>query len=809
MTLDLDSTLNKRQAEAVRHTQGPLLVLAGAGSGKTRVITYKIAHLVLDQGLKPWQILAVTFTNKAAAEMRERSEALLGPEAREVWLGTFHSIGLRVLRRHADLVERTRNFVIYDEDDRERLIKRVMRDMNISKDVLNARKVRYYVDDQKHLLRGPDHAELPVVGYIDALCAKVYKGYEAAKKNADAFDFSDLIFRFVHLLKKHEPVLSEWRYRWRYIMVDEFQDTDHAQYELLRMLAGDKANLCVVGDDDQSIYRWRGADVSNILEYPTHFPDHKVMSVRLEQNYRSTGFILEAASALIRNNKERHEKTLWTDKAHGHKLLCYQADTESGEARWVVRKALRGHKDGTPLSEVAVFYRTHSQSRSFEDALRAHSVPYKVVGGLKFYERREVKDVLGYLRVVQNPRDEVALMRVINTPTRGIGAKTMERAHAMALERETSLFDGLMLLANQPGGKRSKRSIESFTQTIMRLRSVAANENDVFRVAEAILDETGYLTRLQEEGTIEAETRAENVQELLVSIEEWRTRAEDRSLSAFLDHVALLTSLDEGAPEVDALTLMTVHAAKGLEFDTVFVTGLEEDVFPHFNSKDDEAIEEERRLAYVAITRGRKHVSLTWARSRRRFGRVDMNPPSRFLHEIPDNVRTFESESGARGSSILKNKGLSNAPTWTKAATAATPRALGGVADDNQDAGGWAGAGSQAPARQPAASGWSKPSAPAWASANASSEPTIDLNSDMEPDSQSSRQGGLDYSDSQVPPDEIHGGGSMLGRQVRHPRFGVGTVARVEGQGANAKVMVQFPSFGSKKIVARFLEPVE
>ena len=777
--LNLDELLNAEQARAARHTEGPLLVLAGAGSGKTRVITYRIANLITQLGLKPWQILAVTFTNKAAAEMRERVEGLLGPEARDLWLGTFHSICLRVLRRHADLVHRTSSFVVYDEDDREKLLKRVLKSENISKDVLTVRKVRYWLDDQKHRLRGPNHPELPAVGHIDRLCARVYRGYEQAKRRADAFDFSDLIFHAVKLMEKNPAVLSEYQYRWRYMLVDEFQDTDHAQYRLLKLLAGDRANLCVVGDDDQSIYRWRGAEVKNILGFPMDFPNKTVEVVRLERNYRSTGNVLAAASALIKNNSERHDKTLWTDQPAGDPIGCYQAETESGEARWVVRKALELRRGGVPLRQITVFYRTHSQSRVFEDALRQRSTPYIVVGGLKFYERKEVKDILAYLRLVANPRDDIAFLRVVNTPARGIGGTTIQRAQAIADAEERPLFDASQLLAQRPEGGRAKKKLEGFSTLMATLRNVAHSTGDVFRVAEAVLSETGYLTRLKDEGTLESETRAENLDELMLSIQEWRTRAEDRSLAAFLDHVSLLTSLDESDPGADAMTLMTVHAAKGLEFDTVFVTGLEEDVFPHFNSKEEEAIEEERRLAYVAITRGKQRVFLTWARSRQRFGRLDMNPPSRFLGEIPKEITSFHAERGFSRDQALGSAGR-----------------RGSV---GRGAGGWTGGGSFAGSRDPFAGGTPKRDAPrsgSWASASSA-------------DSQADGDDGptLDYSTSQVAADDFDsGGGSWVGRRVRHPRFGVGKVARVDGTGDRAKVTVQFRSFGSKTIIAKFLE---
>lgn len=765
--VDLQSELNERQYDAARHVSGPLLVLAGAGSGKTRVITYKIAHLIENCGYMPWQILAVTFTNKAAKEMRERASALLGPEAGDVWIGTFHSICLRVLRRHADLVSRKSGFVIYDQDDKQRLLGRCLKELRVTKEVITPRTVSHWIDEQKHRMKGHEHPDLGHGDYLERICTKAYALYEEKKAKANAFDFSDLIFCTVKLMEDHPPVLSEWQYRWKYVMVDEFQDTDHAQYKLLKMLAGEEAKLCVVGDDDQSIYRWRGADVSNILGFPDHFPGKQVEVVRLEQNYRSTGNILAAASHLIRQNRERHDKTLWTEQGVGETLSCFEAETESGEARWVVKKALQAWRQDVPLSEIAIFYRTHSQSRVFEDALRGQATPYIVVGGLKFYERKEVKDVMAYMRVVLNPADDIGVARIINTPARGIGKTTLDRAQDIATKGKLGLFEALTHLASTADGKRAKRSLESFRKIIDALQAVSEREKDAFRVAEAVLAETGYLKRLQEDRSLEAETRAENVQELMLSIQEWRDRAPDRSLTAFIDHVSLLTSMDEGDGTKEAITLMTVHAAKGLEYDTVFVTGMEENVFPHANSKEEAAIEEERRLAYVAITRGKRRVSLTWARSRSRFGRTDANRPSRFLADVPEEVKSFESEMGRkRPTFAARNQGA----TWTRGPAA--PRTTGG-GGGTANPGGWAG---RAPAPQ-------KP-------------PT------RERTDQHGRT--LDYSESQTGGD--HGGDSILGRKVMHPKFGAGTVARVDGMGPDARVTVQFPAWGQKRIVARFLE---
>jgi len=746
--IQFSEELNDIQLEAVRHFGGPLLVLAGAGSGKTRVITYKIAHLVMENGLRPWEILAVTFTNKAAGEMRERVEELLGPEAREVWLGTFHSIGLRLLRRHSDLTTRTAGFVVYDDDDRKRLLDRVIKSLNIAKDTLTVRSAAYWIDQQQHALRDPKHPQLPVETYKDRLCAQVYEAYEKAKVQTDAFDFGDLIGQTVKLLEKHAPLLSEYQYRWRYILVDEFQDTDHAQYRLIKLLAGDKANLCVVGDDDQSIYRWRGAEVGNILGFPNDFPGQTVQTVSLEQNYRSSANILKAASGLISANENRHKKDLWTQKEAGELVRLVQSDTEVGEARWVIAQVLARHREGVPLREIAVFYRTHAQSRHFEDSLRMESLPYIVVGGMKFYERKEVKDILSYLRLAHNPKDDVALLRIINEPPRGIGQTTIKRAAVLATAEECSLYEGMLRLAETPEGKRARKPVGRFKRLMAQLRQQAIDGADVFRVAEAVLAETGYIKRLQDEGTMEAQSRKENVEELMVSIQNWSERAEDRSLATFLDHVSLLTSLDESRDKADdAMMLMSVHAAKGLEFDTVFVTGMEEQIFPHFNSSDDpEALEEERRLAYVAITRGRERVTLSWARSRQRFGRLDFNPPSRFIREVPSEACSNEVEDRFQ------------------------------VSGGNR--GGWAASANASRAQK-------KPAPKSWTRVSTERE--------------------LDFEDNQ----SSGGATGGVGGQVTHPSFGMGIIKQLDGDGPNARVTVHFKTVGTKKIVARFLQFVE
>ncbi|GMV44127.1 MAG: DNA helicase [Myxococcales bacterium] len=663
--------LNESQQEAVLAFDGPVLILAGAGTGKTRTITHKIAWLVRVRGLAPWNVLAMTFTNKAAGEMRERLGHLLGPDAADLHLGTFHRIGLQLLRRFTGLAGLASGFVIYDDGDQKTLIGRILKDLGIT-DAWPAQRYRGFIDRAKNHCWGPHSPELPRDSRFDEQAATVYAAYQERLRAANAVDFGDLIVEPIRLLESNPAALDELHYRWQYVLVDEFQDTNAAQHRLLRLLASD--GVCVVGDDDQSIYRWRGAEIANILKFEDQYPGTTV--VRLERNYRSTGTILAAAGAVIANNRRRHVKTLWTDADAGPPLTLYVATSERDEAEWVVRR-VRALAKSEPLSEVAIFYRTNSQSRVFEDELRKERVPYVVVGGMRFYERAEIKDALAYLRLLVNPRDDIALLRAINTPARGIGPGTLDKV----AERAGRDGEGLLAAALAMAGTKEGKRLAPFAALIADLREIYAQVPPPVVLCQRTLERSGLLEALRAEGSVEAESRLDNLRELLTSIEEYQTGAKDATLHGFLDQVALVSDVDEVEDTEDKVTLMTVHAAKGLEFNAVFVTGVEENLFPHFNSADDpDAIEEERRLCYVAMTRARRILTLSRAASRHRFGQTQENPPSRFLREIPPElVHVTDQAAQRRGATaslgLTGRPGASFQAGWRQRAQATEPPA--------------------------------------------------------------------------------------------------------------------------------------
>ena len=651
--------LNEAQRSAVLAHEGPLLVLAGAGSGKTRVITTKIAWLCEIQGYAPWEILAVTFTNKAAGEMRERCRTHLGASAEELWLGTFHRIGVKLLRRHAELIGRNPSFVIYDADDQKAMVKRVMESLSLSPKTWPVQRFIAFINQAKQQCQGPEDPNLPSRGDFHDRCAEVYKCYEEAMLDSGSVDFGDLIYLPWRLMDEHPLIASEYRQRWRYVLVDEFQDTNRAQYLLLKAILNDSQNICAVGDDDQSIYRWRGADVEHILGFDSDFPNAKV--IRLEQNYRSSDLILQVAESLISRNARRRGKTLWTERKNGEKVRVAELGSDREEAEYVARRieTLSGR---FRRPEMAIFYRTNAQSRSFEDVLRRRRVPYKLVGGLKFYERAEVKNVLAYLKVVHNPRDVVGFERIINRPTRGIGKGTLGQIKTHAEQRSCSLWEATRDLAIT-GRRGLQKKLQPFVSLIAELQELA-DEGSAYEVANAVLSKTKYLDRLAAEDTVESEVRADNIRELLTAIDEHGQATGDVSLNGYLEQVALVSALDQASTDDDAVVLMTAHNAKGLEFDVVFVTGLEEGLLPHANSSDSrDGVEEERRLAYVAMTRARHILHLTHAQSRRRYGdSPQLTDPSRFLHDLPSACLQKEGSPRVHG-----HAGLSHHNRWTRA----------------------------------------------------------------------------------------------------------------------------------------------
>ena len=666
--LDLD-TLNDAQHEAVLTTEGPLLVLAGAGSGKTRVLTYRIAHLVEDLGVAPWRILAVTFTNKAAREMRERLAKLMPCSTRGMWIYTFHSMCVRILRNDAERLGYTRNFTIYDADDSKRLVKDVMAELGLSSRRVSENAVRSRISMAKNELVGPDGYQPKLADPVDKAVKEVYAAYQRRLKRADAMDFDDLLYNTYLLLHGNEDVRADYAERFRYILVDEYQDTNRAQYEITKLLAKGHGNLMVVGDDDQSIYSWRGADIRNILDFERDWPE--VKTVKLEQNYRSTGTILAAANAVIANNRSRKPKTLFTDAPDGEKVAVYLAADERDEGRWLAAEVEKLHDKGVSYRDMAVFYRTNAQSRTLEDMFLRAGVPYRIVGGTRFFDRAEIRDVMAYLRLAVNHADDVSCMRVINTPRRGIGKTTVERISSTASLRDLSFFEAAREEGLDPATRAgTRRALAEFTALIDEISSYEGALSDV---VEMIVEKTGLIAALEAQRTDEAASRIENIREFLGVVHDYVEAHElvpDAELDAdvpsaeeapdpadgevptgfhaptladFMEWLSLRTDLDalDGASE-DYVTFMTVHSAKGLEFDNVFVAGMEEGIFPHTSSILEHGVEEERRLAYVAITRARKRLFLTHAQTRRIYNDTQANARSRFIGEIPRELVSHE-----------------------------------------------------------------------------------------------------------------------------------------------------------------------
>ena len=643
--------LNPDQRQAVEQTSGPLLVLAGAGSGKTRVLTHRIAHLVDEAGVAPGHILAVTFTNKAAGEMRERVEKLLGEDcAGRLWIGTFHSICARLLRYESAAFGLHGDFTIYDTEDCRALVRRVLDGLDLAEQDFPPRQVYGEISRAKNaMIDTGEFARRADGNPRQRRLAEVFSAYEEGLRANNAFDFDDLIVEPVRQLRRHEEVLEKWRDRWRHVLVDEYQDTNRPQYLLTRLLAAEHRNLCVVGDDDQSIYRFRGADIRNILDFEKDYPEAVV--VRLEQNYRSTSRILAAANAVIGHNLDRKGKSLWTRGEEGPAIQLAECGDDRAEARHLVA-GVRHHcrEEGLSLSDAAILYRVNAQSRVLEEELRRLAVPYTLVGGIRFYERREIKDVLAYLRLLVNPSDDISLLRVINTPRRGIGDKTVERLAAHAARGPTNLIQAALHAAEVPGlGGRSARAVEGFAEVMEALAAAAAGGGLTLpELAREVMERTGYLEALASQDGPDAEARRENLEALINGMAEFAAEYEGEGigLSEFLEGVALMTSEDEaGAAGGDEgiLTLMTLHGAKGLEYPVVAICGLEEEVFPtqraiEASRTDPGAIEEERRLCYVGITRARRHLLLGWARWRYLFGQAREMEPSRFLSEIPGEL---------------------------------------------------------------------------------------------------------------------------------------------------------------------------
>ncbi|PIV24759.1 MAG: ATP-dependent DNA helicase PcrA [Deltaproteobacteria bacterium CG03_land_8_20_14_0_80_45_14] len=745
--MSLLNDLNPVQQKAVLETEGPLLVFAGAGSGKTRVLTYRIAYLIQEKGVQPWNIFAVTFTNKAADEMRERVERLLGGSAKGTWISTFHSACARILRQHIERLGFQRNFVIYDDQDQERHLKTIMKELNLDFKMFPPRAIRSGLEQLKNEGITPDQYSPNPYNIFQKRLALVYQRYQEDLHRNNALDFGDLLAFVTVLFRRFPEVLKSYQELCRFVMVDEFQDTNLIQYQLIRQMVEGHRNICVVGDDDQSIYRWRGAEVGNILNFEKDFSETKVIT--LEQNYRSTQNILRAANHVVRENRYRKEKKLWTENPEGELLTFYVADDETDEARFIVQKIVEHFSIGKSTRsyrDMAVFYRINAQSRAIEDELVKNRIPYTVVGGMKFYERKEIKDVLAYLKLMNNSSDGLSLKRIINVPSRGIGEKTIEKIEAFSREKRLSLYEGLKQAIAEDGLTPAiKAKMREFIRLIEELRKDAGSF-PLSQLTLALLAKTEYLKRLKEEGTEEAFSKMENIDELINVIMGLEQGEERVSLESFLDKVSLVTDVDLYEDKGNRVSLMTLHCAKGLEFPVVFIVGIEEGLLPHYRRGEEiEDMEEERRLFYVGMTRAKERLFLSRAEERSTFGMGRANLASRFLDELPMELMQFEEKRG-------KMESLFSQETPWRDDTHQT----GSMADDL-------------------------------------SQESLFLEGD-----------GVVLSPEGFYPLKI-------GMRVRHPKFGEGRVKSVEGMDENQKAIIVFGTVGSKrlKVCSAHLEILE
>lgn len=766
--------LNAPQQEAVAHVDGPLLVFAGAGSGKTRVITYRIANLLAQHGVAPYRILAVTFTNKAASEMKERLVKLGSEElVRDLWVGTFHSTCCRLLRRYHHEVGLERNFVIYDDSDQKALLARIIRNQDLDERLYQPKAVLSKIHKQKQ--EGVRPSEVQVTGYEDKTWVDLFDAYERALLAVNAVDFDDLILHMMRIAESDTLAGRELRARFDYLLVDEFQDTNAIQYRLVRAL-GCRGNLCVVGDDDQSIYSWRGANVANIRGFRRDFPDARI--VKLEQNYRSSSNIVRAALGVIEPSRDREPKALWTDAEPGAKVHVRGVTDERAEAGFVVENIQRDIRQGTSPDEVAIFYRINAQSRVLEEALRSAQIPYQVIGGMRFFERAEIKDVMSYLRVVENPRSDADLLRIVNTPTRGIGNKTVERVLQLAHLESCSAFQALEIAIEDDSlGSGPRKKLSEFRQLLEQLGAAAKTQSPA-ALARTIVERTGYQKALEKEDTAESDARLENIQEFFGSLEEFELDAEaageDATLSAYLERVSLIADIDT-REDISAVSMMTVHAAKGLEFDSVYLTGMEEKMFPYrgLDGESPEELDEERRLAYVAITRAKKRLTVTHAGIRTLFGHSNYMQPSRFLANIPAEVAEKFGGSAFGNAAHPSPSSYGYGSYGSRAGVASRPRAA-----------------------TTSASGYRKPKT--WDDFDQSppvyEEPvtegrTIDFDAFDDTSGEDAAAGANDW---------------KKGTRVVHQRFGNGTVLSIV-PGDMPKVVAVFSGWGEKKVLANAL----
>ncbi|MEC1159052.1 DNA helicase PcrA [Cytobacillus horneckiae] len=673
--------LNPQQQNAVKATDGPLLIMAGAGSGKTRVLTHRIAYLMVEKGVNPYNILAITFTNKAAREMRERIQNMMGGAADQIWISTFHSMCVRILRRDIDRIGFNRNFTILDSTDQQSVIKNILKEKNLDPKKFDPRAILGSISSSKNELITPEEYAKTAGDYFQQVISDVYTDYQKRLRKNHALDFDDLIMLTIQLFNRVPEVLEYYQRKFQYIHVDEYQDTNRAQYMLVKLLANRFRNLCVVGDSDQSIYRWRGADIANILSFEKDYSNAKV--ILLEQNYRSTQRILNAANGVIAKNMNRKAKNLWTENPEGSKINYFRADSEQGEGQFVVSKIKEiKNAENRNLSDFAILYRTNAQSRVMEEMLLKSNIEYSIVGGIKFYDRKEIKDILAYLRLIANPDDDISLQRVINVPKRGIGSGSIDKIANFAAMHDMTMFEALEsieLIGLSPKITKSASEFRDLVKNYTQMQEYLS----VTELVEEILDKSGYREMLKAEKSIEAQSRLENLDEFLSVTKNFEDGSEDKSLVAFLTDLALVADidkLDDDGEKADAVVLMTLHSAKGLEFPIVFLMGMEEGVFPHSRSLMEEAeMEEERRLAYVGITRAEKELYITNAQMRTLFGRTNMNPPSRFIKEIPEDlIEGVEPASSGRGNSPFGSSSHSRMQNRRKAVVRPSIESTGG-----------------------------------------------------------------------------------------------------------------------------------
>ena len=771
---DILKGLNDKQYEAVINTEGPCLVIAGAGSGKTKVLTHKIAYLIGEKGAKPWDILAITFTNKAANEMKERIANLVGDDAKDIWMGTFHSICVRILRRFIDRIGFDSSFIIFDTSDQRTLVKNCMKDLAIDDKLFNDRSVLSEISNAKNEMLEPEQYTARSNGdFRKEKIATVYELYQKRLKENNAIDFDDIINYTIKILMENPDVLEYYANKFKYVLVDEYQDTNKAQFTLVTLLASKNGNITVVGDNDQGIYSFRGADISNILNFERDFPGTKI--IKLEQNYRCTGNILKAANSVIKNNEVKYKKELWTENEEGNLPNVYQADNEYDEATYIVTQIEHlKREEYYKYSDFSILYRMNTQSRAIEDILRRENVPYKIVGGLKFYERKEIKDIIAYLRLIQNSADNLSLKRIINEPKRGIGKTSLDKVEALAEQNETSMYE-VIKHADQYGLNRVYLNSREFINVIEELK----DKKDKLVISELIkttLKKTGYTKALEEENTIEAENRIENLEEFLTVAIEFEEEYAENSLSQFLEGITLSSDIDNVEEDEDSVTLMTLHSAKGLEFPVVFLVGMEEGIFPGYKSiSEPKELEEERRLCYVGITRAKEHLYLTCSKQRTIFGSTSYNPVSRFLKEIPEELLEGYKEAFGEEDNNKNQMFKDSNYTWTYGSK------------DNGNIKTY-----KIGEKEPVGVG-------AFAKSNTTNNSTNTGFAFRTAESFLNNLGKKATSNNQVDLSKYE-----AGVRVYHKKFGEGTINKVEPEGEDLKVDISFDKVGHKRLMAKY-----